>query len=700
MASIDELIKVRKEKLEALRSLGVDPYPASVRRDHSVAQARDMEKQSVAVAGRIMAIRGHGKLSFWDIADESGKIQVMLKADSMQPDSFALLPYIDIGDIVAVQGVIGNTQAGELSVLAEDFQVLTKTLRPLPDAWHGLKDVEERYRKRYLDTILNPEVKRRLELRSRTIDSIRDFLTDHGFIEVETPTLQPVYGGGFARPFSTHHNELDADLYLRISDEMYLKRLIVGGFEKVFEITKVFRNEGIDYDHNPEFTMFEAQIAYEDYSYGMDIIEEIIEYTAKRVLGETRIRYQGQELEFARPWTRMKVPEAVEKYTGVNPLSWKTLKEAKTAIHAMDIPKEKYGDLEKIQSIGECIAFVFEQTVEEKLIQPTIIYDYPIEVSPLAKKCSDPRFTQRFEMFANGSELGNNYSELNDPIDLNKRFVEEKKREKAGFEEAHQTDDDYLTAIEHGFPPTCGIAIGIDRLVMFLTDAKNIKEVIPFPTLRPEAKTKKDMDVPIETSKDIGISSIDAQKLLDTYIKDPVTKLHSIESEAIMRELARYFKENEEQWGSLGLLHDIDWELTKTDTKKHCIRCVDILKKAGGSQYLIETIQSHGYGQGFGDEYYGPPEFKGKMRSGRVQHALAAAETLTGLIVASVLVLPDKKLASLRVESLKKKFKNQKFAANCRRDIILECEQIGLTIDEFLTLGLKALQGISDKLGL
>jgi lysyl-tRNA synthetase class 2 len=329
-------------------------------------------------------------------------------------------------------------------------------------------------------------VKKRLEARSRVVDAFRDFLTDRGFIEVETPTLQPVYGGGLARPFITRHNVLDADFYLRISDEMYLKRLIVGGFEKVFEITKVFRNEGVDHDHNPEFTMFEAQIAFKDYAYGMDLVEEIIEYTALQVLGTTKFTYQGVAMDVRRPWSRMKVVEAVKKFAGVDPLSWKTVTEAKAAIQKMDIPEAKFKELKKLKSVGEHIAFAFEEVVEPHLIEPTIIYDYPIEISPLAKKCEDPRFTQRFEMFAFGSELGNNYSELNDPVDLKKRFVDEKKREKAGFAEAHQTDEDYLEAIEHGFPPTCGLGIGVDRIVMLLTDAKSIKEVIPFPTLRPQ----------------------------------------------------------------------------------------------------------------------------------------------------------------------------------------------------------------------
>jgi len=496
MATIDELKKVRINKLEALRKMGINPYPASVKRDHIIADGLNKLGSTVALTGRITGIRGHGKIVFMDLVDMSGKIQVVLKADELLKGSIPLISLVDIGDFISVQGKVGTTQAGEISVFANDFQIITKAVRPLPDTWYGLKDVEDRYRQRYLDMIINPEVRNRLIKRSQIIESIRIFLNSKGYLEVETPTLQPVYGGGFARPFSTHHNELDADLYLRISDEMYLKRLIVGGLEKVYEITKVFRNEGIDHDHNPEFTMFEAQIAYEDYLYGMDIIEEIIEHAAITVLGKTEFTYQGENMSVKRPWARFKMVEAIHKFTGVDPLAWTSCDEAKIAIMKMNIPEGKLTALHTMKTVGEMVAFVFEEAVEEKLIQPTIIYDYPVEVSPLAKKCDDPRFTQRFEMFAFGSELGNNYSELNDPLDLWKRFVEEKKREEAGFKEAHQTDYDYLEAIEHGFPPTCGIAIGIDRFVMLLTDAKNIKEVIAFPTLRPkEVNVHNNVDV-------------------------------------------------------------------------------------------------------------------------------------------------------------------------------------------------------------
>lgn len=485
MSTIDQLKQARIEKLKKLQQKNINPYPSVVERKQTISQARSMEGKEVFVVGRVMTFRGHGKLIFSDLIDETGKIQIAFKADLLSKEDFSLIELADIGDFLEISGKVGKTIAGEITIFANRLKIITKSLHPLPDKWHGLKDIEERYRKRYVDMILNPEVRKRIGIRGNIIQAMRNFLTKKNFLEVETPTLQPIYGGGFAKPFKTFYNALEADFYLRISDEMYLKRLIVGGFEKVYEITKVFRNEGYDFDHNPEFTMFEAQIAYQDYHYGMDLIEEIIENAALSVLGTTKFSYQGTEMDVKRPWPRYKMVEAIKKFAGVDPLKWKNIEEAKKAVQQLEIRKENLEGLKRIHSLGEVIAFIFEEIVEEKLVNPTIIYDYPIEVSPLAKKCQDPRFTQRFEMFAFGSELGNNYTELNDPIDLTKRFVEEKKREKAGFEEAHQTDYDYLEAIEHGFPPTCGIAIGIDRLVMLFTDAKSIKEVIAFPTLRP-----------------------------------------------------------------------------------------------------------------------------------------------------------------------------------------------------------------------
>lgn len=487
MATRSEVIReVREEKLKKLCKLGIDPYPSKVQGNPgSVDAARRALNKNVEVAGRIMGWRGHGNVIFADLKGEGGDIQLWFQKNNLKKN-FEILELFDVGDFIFAAGKVIKTKAGEITIDVSRFQLLTKSVLPLPSTWFGLKDVEERYRKRYLDTILNTDIKKRFAFRSAAISAMRDFLNERGYLEVETPTLQPVYGGGFARPFITHHNVLDKDFYLRISDEMYLKRLIVGGFEKVYEITKVFRNEGIDRDHNPEFTMFEAQIAYQDYNYGMDITEEMVEYVVKKVLGKTEVNYQGMKIDFKRPWKRYKLVDSLKELAGVDVSKWKTLADAKKAVEELIPEKEKLKELKHMNSIGEVIGFAFEELIEGRLTQPTFIYDYPVEVSPLAKKCEDERFTQRFETFVGGMEFGNNYSELNDPLDLSKRFIEEKKREKAGFAEAHQTDTDYLNAIEHGFPPTCGLGIGVDRLIMVMTDAPTIKEVILFPTLRPQ----------------------------------------------------------------------------------------------------------------------------------------------------------------------------------------------------------------------
>src|SRR3989338_1301846 len=692
MATIDVLKKTRLKKLDDLRKRGVNPYPASIIRRESLLQAKKMDGRQVAVAGRLMTIRGQGKISFADIFDGSGKIQIVFKSDLLPEKTAELLPLADIGDFISVQGKVGKTQAGEISVFASDFQIITKTVRPLPDKWYGLKDIEERYRKRYLDMLFNPEVKNRLVVRSRVIMAIRNFLDSRGFIEVETPTLQPVYGGGFARPFKTHHNSLEADFYLRISDEMYLKRLIVGGIEKVYEITKVFRNEGFDRDHNPEFTMFEAQIAYQDYRYGMDIIEEIIEYSAQKVFGKTSFTYQGIEMDVKRPWLRCTMVEAIRKFAGLDPLKWKTLSEAKKIIKRQQIAPLKLAILDKISTLGEAIAFVFEEMVEEHLVQPTIVYDYPIEVSPLAKKCDDPRFTQRFEMFAFGSELGNNYSELNDPVDLTKRFIEEKKREEAGFEEAHQTDYDYLEAIEHGFPPTCGIAIGIDRLVMLFTDSKNIKEVIAFPTLRPELAPK--IKLP-EKKKSVKKQKLDftrkeAWELLNQNMKNQNLIRHCLSVEAVMRALAEHFGKDQELWGLAGLLHDGDYEKTKDEPKQHTVVMARWLKEKGvENSELLEAILSHNFSH-TGEI---PPK-------NNLEWSLYCCDELTGLIVAVALV-KGKSLANVTVDSVLKKFPEKGFAAGVHRDQIASCEdKLGIELSDFIGIALKSMQAIGKDLGL
>lgn len=941
MSTIDELKKVRLTKLQELKKHNIDPFPSVVCRKHTIDQAILGIGKDVSIVGRIMTRRNHGKIIFIDVVDDTGKIQGVCKADVMQKESYQLLEYIDNGDFIVMQGTVGKTVAGEISVFVSEMKIISKSLRPLPDKWHGLSDVEERYRQRYVDLLVNDEVRKIFLTRSKVITFLRKWLDKDNFLEVETPVLQPIYGGASAKPFITHHNAMDADFYLRIAVELYLKRLIVGGFEKVYEIGKDFRNEGIDKEHNPEFTMLEFYWAYADYETLMVYTEKMLSEVTRYITGSMEINYEGKRLNFKPPWQRITYRDAVLQYTGIdiNIIDDETKLLSEIKDHNIQL------DVTGVIGYGVLLDTLYKSKVRPNLTGPLFLTNRPTAFVSLAKRLpKDPRYTASFQALAAGRELLNAYNELNDPLDQAKRWHESEKLGAKGQEEHEQFDYDYIRALEYGMPPTAGWGMGIDRLVAILTNQHSLKDVILFPTLKPEItigtfhsiskpayfaidaglkerypsisvgialikgvsikktdpkleeekrrcienlhgltteeigqypeiasyrklykemgvdwhsrrpspeallrrialgkglytvntcvdaynlvvikyrvsagafnadamqfptmlrfgrdkdailllgdseetrcttdefvysdrvggfnidlnyrdagrtkiteKTKNvwlnvdgiyditpgkveevlnetikmitkycggtvefkgvavnvgssmilehdvSQTVQLKSDMNLGISYKQAQELLQTYIKDPVTRMHCIESEAIMRALARHFGENEEAWGIVGLLHDIDWELTKDNTKLNCIKTAEILKNAGGTEYLIATIQSHGYGQGWGDTYYGPPEFEGKARSGTVQHALAAAETLTGLIVATALIQQDKKLVSVKPESLLKKFKNKKFAANCNRDIILECEKIGIPLEEFLSISLKALQEISYNLGL
>lgn len=483
MELITNLRKIRLEKLEKIRKLGINPYPARCVRTETIAQALQTVGKQAAVAGRIMAIRGHGGIQFFDLVDQTGKIQLVFKKDELGTTLLKLLELLDIGDFLDACGRVFKTDAGETSISVKDFHLLTKSIQPLPSKWYGLKDVEERYRKRYLDLIMNQEVRKVFEIRSKVIQAHRQFLLNKGYIEVETPILQPLYGGGLARPFKTYHNALGIPLYMRISTELYLKRLIVAGFEKVFEIAKVFRNEGIDRQHNPEFTLLETMEAYINYEDNMKLIEEMTEYAVKEVTGDTKVNFQGKVIDFKTPWQRVTMVKAVKNTCDVD---FSKITDLKTAIN---IAKElKVGlDAYKASAVGLVLATIFEEKVASGLIQPTFVYKFPVETSPLAKKCADdPRFVERVEHYVAGMECSNNYSELNDPLELAKRFKDERKKERLGDEEAHQTDHDFIEAMEYGMPPTSGIGPALDRLVMILADMPSIRDVILFPTLRPD----------------------------------------------------------------------------------------------------------------------------------------------------------------------------------------------------------------------
>lgn len=480
---LNELMLVRRDKLKELSDKGVAPFGEKFAATHHAAdiieQFAELENKTVSVAGRVMSVRGHGKASFANLMDMSGKIQIYFRQDVIGEKDYEIFNLLDIGDIIGVTGRVFRTKRGEISVEAHRFSLLTKSLRPLPEKWHGLKDVEIRYRQRYLDLITNPEVRDVFVLRSKTISAVRRYLDKMGFLEVETPVLHPIAGGASARPFITHHNALDMDMFLRIAPELYLKRLIVGGFEKVYELGRTFRNEGISYKHNPEFTMIELYQAYGDYETVMRIAEEVISYAAQEVLGTTKINYQGQDIDLTPPWNRISMLDAIQEKTGVDFRLINAQEEAVRVAQKLGVEVEKNTD------IGNIINLVFEEFVEPTLIQPTFITDHPVEISPLAKrKASNPRFTDRFEAFIFGREMANGFSELNDPIDQKERFLKQVAQRDAGDDEAHMMDEDFVTALEYGLPPTGGLGIGIDRLIMLLTDSYSIRDVILFPHMR------------------------------------------------------------------------------------------------------------------------------------------------------------------------------------------------------------------------
>lgn len=485
---LNEIMKIRRDKLAALRAAGEDPFlKTKFDRTHQSAEIfanyDALEGQTVRVAGRLMSKRLMGKAAFAHILDGKGQIQLYLSVNDLG-ESYAAFKDYDIGDIVGAEGKVFKTRTGEISVHAEKIELLAKSLLPLPEKYHGLKDQDMRYRQRYVDLIVNPEVKNTFVTRSKIISFIRRYLDSLGYLEVDTPVLHTLEIGAAARPFKTHHNALDIDMYLRIETELYLKRLIVGGFDKVYEVGRIFRNEGMDTSHNPEFTTIEMYQAYSDYKDMMDLIEDMHRKLAKEICGSDTVPYQGREIELGKPWERLTMKEAVKKYAGADYDAWATDEDARAyaASRGVEVPEGKTA------TKGHVLLAFFDAFVEEKLVQPTIIYDYPVENSPLAKrKADDPAFTERFEYFVCCKEMGNAFSELNDPIDQRERFVKQVAAKRATGANA-EVDEDFIAALEYGMPPTGGLGLGLDRLVMLLTDSPSIRDVLLFPTMKPKNK--------------------------------------------------------------------------------------------------------------------------------------------------------------------------------------------------------------------
>ena len=521
---MNELMKVRRDKLAAYEAKGVAPFGHRFEVSHHAKdvleqfghlEGEEESSEEITIAGRLMAIRGHGKASFSVLMDRSGRIQIYFKLDVLGEEKYSQFKLLDIGDIIGVKGHVFRTRRGEITVRVDDFDMLSKSLRPLPEKFHGLTDTEIRYRQRYVDLIMNPEVMNTFVARTNIMKSIREYLDERDYIEVETPVLGTIAGGAAARPFITHHNTLDLDMYLRIATELNLKRLIVGGMERVYEMGRVFRNEGMDVRHNPEFTTIELYQAYADYTDLMDITEGLVLNAANKVLGTTEFDYQGTHIDLANV-KRISMNDAVKEATGKDFLSCQTVEEARAMATEIGVPyEERFG-------IGGILNAAFEEKVEETLIQPTFITGHPTEISPLAKRNPEnPMITDRFEFFIYGRELANGFTELNDPIDQEGRFLDQLKQREAGDDEAHEMDRDFITALEYGLPPTGGLGIGIDRLVMFLTDSASIRDVLLFPTMKPlagEGKKNLHANAPAKVEEKIDFSKVQIEPLFEECV--------------------------------------------------------------------------------------------------------------------------------------------------------------------------------------
>ena len=544
--NLSQLLQIRRDKLKELQESGNDPFQITryqVDNDSANIKANfdALEGQPVSIAGRLMSKRGMGKVSFCDLQDKSGRIQLYARKDEMDEVEYNRFKKYDIGDIVGVQGEVFRTQRGEMSVRVQKVTLLSKSLLPLPEKFHGLTNTELRYRQRYVDLIVNPEVKRNFIIRSQFIKYVRDFMDARGFMEVETPVLNTISGGATARPFITHHNTLDIDMYMRIATELPLKRLIVGGMDRVYEIGRIFRNEGMDPKHNPEFTTIELYQAYADFNDMMDLFEDLLSSAAQKILGTYQVEWQGEKIDLTPGWPRMPMHEAVKKYCGIDFMAITSDEEAVAAAKSIGVELPETADKTWGNALYEC----FDQKVEEKLIQPTFITMHPVDVSPLAKRSpKDPRLTERFELFICHSEMGNAFSELNDPIDQRQRFQKQVELRDKGDDEAGMMDEDFLTALEYGLPPTGGLGIGIDRCVMLLTNSDSIREVILFPTMKPEGvkKEEKAAPAPVQApAEKIDFSKVEIEPLFadfvdfDTFSKSDFRAVKVKECEAVKK---------------------------------------------------------------------------------------------------------------------------------------------------------------------
>lgn len=688
LPDINDERSVRLGRLDLLNQKNISAYPANVKKHISTNLAISKPAGAkVAVVGRIMMMREFGKLTFCKIQDESGSLQVVFKQQDIGEEKYKVfLKLIDLADIVYILGERFVTQKGEQSVLVADWELLAKALRPLPDKFHGLQDEELRLRKRYLDLLLDFELKELFYRKAKFWQSMRSFLVDKGFLEVETPVLEVTTGGADAEPFTSHHNALDLDVHLRISmGELWQKRLMVAGFEKTFEIGRQFRNEGMSCEHLQDYSQMEFYLAYADYKAGMQLVQKMYQHVAKETWGTLNFDIgQFVNIDLSGNWGEIDYVETIKEKTGINVLEAGD-EDMKKKLKELNV------DYEKGATAGRLIDSLWKYCRRE-IKGPVFLVNLPVEVSPLAKRMKDnPRLTERYQVLIAGSELGNGYSELNDPVDQADRFAGQERMREAGDAEAQMFDHEFVEALEHGMPPTTGFGVS-ERLFSFLEN-KPIRDCVLFPLVKPAGvkpnfqSTAKENNIsyePLPMDRDKSL------KLVKKYNHDKALINHYLESEAVMRAVARELGENEDYWGILGLLHDLDWEETREDSLLHGTKSPDMLRKAGFPEDFIAVIISHIYGFG---------SMQNKKRTEKIQHALASSETVTGLIHAASIMRPTK-IVGLELSSVKKKFKDKKFAAGVNREVVLECEKAGVPLDKFLELAIEAIKGIASEVGL
>lgn len=680
-----EIRNVRLQKLENFKKKDINPYPAKSKRDVTCKEASlrfdEMKDKDIILTGRILSLRPHGGSTFANIYDGTDKFQLFFKRDILGDEKYRFLKNYDIGDFIQVSGKLFKTKKEERTLEVSDFNILTKSIKPLPDKWHGIKDEETRYRKRYLDILMNPELKEMFQRKSCFWNSMRSYLIDKGFMEVETPVLEATPGGADAEPFVTHHNALDIDLYLRISmGELWQKRLMVAGFNKTFEIGRQFRNEGIDAEHLQDYTQMEFYMAYSNYEDGMRVVEDMYKNVIQKTFGKLDFKIREFDINFDKKWDKIDFVQAIKEELEINVLE-STEEEIKKKCEELDL------ETDKKMGKGRLMDTLWK-SVRKKIAGPAFLINHPVAVSPLAKRKKDnPELVERFQVIIAGSEIGNGYSELNDPLDQTERFQEQAKLREEGDSEAQMHDKEFVEALEYGMPPTCGFGVS-ERLFSFLMD-KPIRECVLFPLLRPKDGGNNNL-VQDNKKVDFNISREKSLELLKEHVKEEPNIFHNIETEAIMRALADKLGENEELWGATGLLHDLDWEETgDNNMKEHGLKTEKYLKEKDYPEKLIKAIKAHNY------KYNKTEEPRTKL-----DYALRCGETITGLIYASALVRPDKKLESVKVKSINKKMKDKSFASKVDREVIKECEKLGLELKDFIEISLGAMKKISKEIGL